>query len=526
MLAKRGIIALIVSAVACVGVWYLRASLETLGIPLSVWGIPVELWVFVTLAVLLAGLFAVHKWVSYKAGPKDATYDVAFAGFYDPSGPEGNFTRSGSSKSLEAEFLRTIRRALNEHRINSGVHIESATEKVDLPLRVVDYRPPRGFHAVRDFEGFEGLARKLASRCVGVVWGTVDKDGRVERFEISVHHSRYHGRRMAEDIFDQVRRVVDQKALPSSTVVRYLARALAALWGGNYCQMLNDLGRHVDSLSIASDSRRLLEGALEDLREDGGPEAVGVVESQKRSLLPSMLRQEAWCLLLDGLKIRALERLFEALKIDPLWPFQTRWSFADFYNNRYAFEAQGLTDKWGNLLAAEGDEEDAPKWAPHGERMSPRYEERALADVPAPNLPLFVGWIELALLEGENLERRIEEWFAELAEAYPENPFVLIYWGDALKLLAGPRDGWSSAPRLEKVDAAIGKYEAAYKLDPSLAVVAVRLHTLYIVTASLFRETDEWERRLQETAKWSERAIPFYEEHMPQALIRGAPDEE
>ena len=112
-LAKRGVVALLVSAVACVGVWFLRPSLETLRIPLNVWGLPLELWVFVTLAVLLTVLSAVHRWFSYRRGPKNATYDVVFAGFYDPSGPEGNnFARSGASKSLEAEFLRTMRQAL------------------------------------------------------------------------------------------------------------------------------------------------------------------------------------------------------------------------------------------------------------------------------------------------------------------------------------------------------------------------------------------------------------------------------
>lgn len=43
LLAKRGIVALVVSAGTCLGVWFFRTSLETRGIPLIVWGLPLEL---------------------------------------------------------------------------------------------------------------------------------------------------------------------------------------------------------------------------------------------------------------------------------------------------------------------------------------------------------------------------------------------------------------------------------------------------------------------------------------------------
>ena len=60
-----------------------------------------------------------------------------------------------------------------------------------------------------------------------------------------------------------------------------MAQVLAAIWGASYGQMLNDLDRHVESLSIAADSQRLIEGALADLCENGGPETVATVESQR-----------------------------------------------------------------------------------------------------------------------------------------------------------------------------------------------------------------------------------------------------
>lgn len=139
---------------------------------------------------------------------------------------------------------------------------------------------------------------------------------------------------------------------------------------------------------------------------------------------------------------------------------------------------------------------------------------------------LFVGWIELALVKGENPESRIEGWFSELVEAYPENAFVLLYWGDAIKLLAGPRERWHSKPNLDKVDAAIKKYKAAYELDSSLSVLAVRLSTLYLITVISLHGTKEGERRSQEGRRWLERAELYYEEHMPHLLTTDTINEE
>ena len=329
VLAKRGGVALLLSSVALIGVWLGRGLLEKLGVPLTIRGLPLELWVFIALTCLLLVIFAVHKWLVYGRGPKGALYDVVFGGFYDPSGPEGNFVRTGVSKALEVEFLRTMRQALSEHRINSGMQIVAPIEREDLlPLRVVDYRPPRGFHAVRNIESFENVVRKFSLRCMGIIWGTVDKDGRLDRFEVTIHPVRYHGNRYVEELFGRrTRQVVAQRGLPPRVVVRYIARMLAAVWSHSFGQMLNDLGRNLESVSVTADSRRLLEEALEELREHGGTDATDLVQSQQKLLLPDRLRQEAWSLFLEVQLERALERLFEALKIDSFYPLEGVMNF-------------------------------------------------------------------------------------------------------------------------------------------------------------------------------------------------------
>jgi tetratricopeptide (TPR) repeat protein len=515
VLAKRGIVAFFLSCVASFVVWLCKDSLEQRGIPLNVRGLPLELWVFATLLCLLLISFAVHKWRAYARGPRDALFDVVFVGFYDPSGPEGNFVRTGVSNASEAEFLRTMRQALSEHRINSGMQIVHPIERVDLlPLRVVDYRPPRGFHAVRNIESFENLVRRFSSRCLGIMWGTVDKDGRLDRFEVTLHPVRYHGHRLVEEQFGRkTRQVVGQREMPPRVVVRYIARMLASVWGASFGQMLNDLGRNLESVSVTADSRQLTEEALEELREYGGTDVTDLIRSQQKILLPELLRQEAWSLLLDGQIERALERLFEALKIDLFYPLANVREFADFYNHHYAYETHTHTDAF-NKWIVEQRAEDAPEWIKDLEETAPRLESRALADLPAPNLVLFVGWFEISVVAEANIEGRVLKWFSELSQAYPENPFVLLYWGDALKVLAGPRDKWTEKTSLEKIDAAIEKYEAAYKLDPSLSVLAVRLSTLYALTAFQFENTNEGKRRFQKGQYWSEKAKPFYEEYM------------
>jgi tetratricopeptide (TPR) repeat protein len=514
VLDKRGAVSLLLSSVASLVVWLRRGWLEQIGVPLTIRGFPLELWVLVALTFLLLIVFAVHKWLVYGRGPKGAVYDVVFVGFYDPSGWEGNFVRTGVSKGLEAEFLRTMTQALSEHRINSGMQIVAPIERVDLPLRVVDYRPPRGFYSVRNVESFEKLVRKFSLRCLGILWGTVDKDGRLDRFEVITHPLRYHGHRQIEENFGRkTRQVVGQRGLPARVVVRYMARMLAAVWSASFGQMLNDLGRNLESVSVTADSRRLIEEAFEELRENGSADVTDLIQSQQKVLLPELLRQEAWSLLLDTQIERALDRLFEALKIDPFYHLANARAFADFYNHLYAYETLGHSDTFYKWIV-EQREDDAPEWIKDVEETAPRYESRALADLPPPNLVLFVGWVELSVSVGANIEGRIDKWFSELLKLYPENPFVLVYWGDALKVLAGPRDRWTEKPSLEKVDEAIKKYEGAYELDSSLSVLAVRLSTLYAITAFQSEGTSEGNRRFQKGKYWSEKAKPFFEEYM------------
>lgn len=532
LLTKRSILTLFVSALGYAGVQLSAPLLGGFGIPSDLWGWPLESLVFLVMMAGLLNVFAVRKWNRYTQGPRNAIHDVIFIGFFDPSGPEGAFVRTGTSKDLETEFLRTFKQALGGHRINSGMQIERKGERVDLPLKVTDYRPPRGLHAVHDLESYGRLARDFSSRCIGVVWGTIGEGG-VDRFEITVDPSRYHGGALVEPLLRRVGQAVEQQGLPPLAVVRYVARVLAATWAYSHCQMLNDLDRNRDSLTVAADSRRLIEAALENLEKEGGPEAAALVEAQRRTLLPLVLRQEAWSLLRDRQIKRALERLHEALKVDLYSPLEDVRAYKDYYNHHYAFEVQEREKGFAQWMDERPDE--LPEWlkglvddvpGSPGDRGEPNltHAGRALVGFPVPNLPLFVNWLELALAAGSNVSKLIDGWFSELAEAHPNNPFVLVAWGDVLKLQAGPRAQWHEEHRLASVDEAIKKYESAYTLDPTLSVLAARLWVLYIATAAYGKSAVKWRRGRADL--WEVKAQQYYEEYLPSMLASDTTEED
>ncbi len=155
-------------AVAAGYAWLFGPKIAAAGVPEAMYGLPLELWAFGAAAFLFVIVESWARWREYAEGPK-GTPDVAlFAGFFVPSGPEGRLTNAGNSRGLEDIFLGTLRAALAGHRLNSsGVRIEG----VDLPLRVVDHRPPRGYAAAHDRESFARIAAGLGQKRLGVILG-------------------------------------------------------------------------------------------------------------------------------------------------------------------------------------------------------------------------------------------------------------------------------------------------------------------------------------------------------------------
>lgn len=125
-------------------------------------------------------------------------------------------------------------------------------------------------------------------------------------------------------------------------------------------------------------------------------------------------------------KVRAIERLTEGVRLDPLSPMGSRAQFEEWYNNRYAFGLSSHVDDMNAFIAERFD--DSP---PFDTEMAPRYAGRAFVGLPPVDLGVLIDWIIEAIEAGEDLEDRIEEWFGDLAQVHPDNAFVLLFWGDA-----------------------------------------------------------------------------------------------
>ena len=255
------------------------------------------------------------RFEGYERGPDGAEHRVLFGGFFLPSGPEGRFTRGGASRAREGRFLEILRASLDGHRLNSsGIRIEGA----DLPVDVLDYRPPSGYAQTRDHGGFSELAARLSERSLGMVWGTVGEGGGLQTLEVAVNPDRFYGGPLAPGGFSGVKRLADREDLPTGSRIPFAARALAAMWAQSFCAGLDQGGMHAEAYRVASDSRRLIERALDDLGRELGPGETAAVEEQRRGLLPGIVRQEASSLWRRGEERQALDRLADALLV---WPY-------------------------------------------------------------------------------------------------------------------------------------------------------------------------------------------------------------
>lgn len=453
-------------------------------------------------------------WAAYERGPESSTDDVLFAGFFMPSGPQGRLVHGGNARSMEVSFFDAFSGTMAEHRLNStGIAIPG----VQLPIRAVDRRPPEGLAEALDYERFAQLVGRWAERCLGVVWGTLREDGKIERFDVAVDPGRYYGGPLYERGLERIRRVAERDVLPHQAVVRYLAKALAAIWCQGFCDVLNRLERWDEAIPVVADSERLLREALEEFGEDAGTGARGVIEAQRRVLLPQVIRQESASLWHGGQRLRALDRLFEALKLDPWGPIGDRERFREYYNNCYAFSLASRYDDFDDFLAVRyGDS------ARSDEDRASAYAGRAFSGLPPFDLQLFVDWISRAAQDSEDPTGKVNGWFSKLSSLYPDDSFVLLYWGDALNVVTTTRHGeLMSFPDARLWDPVADKYKKAYALDPELSVAAVRAQGVILPTAYPLRNTAEGERRTNEAFDLLERGRPFFERYAPWALEEG-----
>ncbi len=220
---------------------------------------------------------------------------------------------------------------------------------------------------------------------------------------------------------DKLKRFVTRAGAPPLAKVEFAARALAAIWGMGYTDTLNISGRWYDAMSIVADSERLLEEALEDLREQW-PEGTDVIREQRKALMPTAIRAHALTMWFGGQRVAALERLMDGLRIDPLAPISSRAEFRSFYDNWYAFVLSGRLDDFGAFLRERNEQP-----LPFSENIAPRFAEAAFVGLPPVDAFLFLGNLQKALAQGEELEEHVERWFGALHLAHPDNPFVLVF---------------------------------------------------------------------------------------------------
>ena len=455
----------------------------------------------------------------YERGLDGTFYDILWAGFFLPSGPEGRFTGGGSSRALGGRFTEIFRRELENHSLNtSGIDLAG----VDLPVRLLEHRPTTVVAGGHDHESFSEIAKRLAERSLGVVWGTVGEDGGFQTLEVVVNPDRFHGGALALEIFSGVKRLADRQDLPSGARIVFAAKALAAVWAQSLCAELDNRGMHAEGYRVASDSRRLVERALEDLGRELEAGEGGVVEDQRRGLLPGIVRQEASSLWRRGEEGEALGRLADALTIWPYGPFSSKGDFREFCESFYAFEFGRKLENFDRFV--EEKYEGAARPARRG--LARQYVQRALAGLPPVDFELFVGWVQEAIRHGIDVEEDAERWFTELTDAYPEDPFVVAYWGEARRLIAIFKYGAGrGSPTSWRMDRAVEKFKDAYYMAPNVPYFAARVHAIAFSVAVAPALRDERKRRTNDLAWWWKKAIPYYREHAPWALEPGPLDE-
>lgn len=177
--------------------WALQAKVPGPNVPpvcaMPISGREIPTWPAVGLAVLIVGVAAGRRreWAAYGRGPTPRM-NLVFAGYFSPSGPEGNLTSGGTARSLERLFLETSREELRQHGLNT-LCVRTSSSEAPLELGVLDRRLPPGFARTHDYEGFSKLTGRWTASQLGVVWDTLGADGNIDTLEIAVDPQRFAG---------------------------------------------------------------------------------------------------------------------------------------------------------------------------------------------------------------------------------------------------------------------------------------------------------------------------------------------
>lgn len=371
----------------------------------------------------------------------------------------GLFSRSGDSNVLDLQFCATLDEFLLNHEIQTI-----------FKLNVVKYRLPRLIYSRRNYDTFSKLMRNYSIKCMAVIWGVIDQEGNIKHFEITFRENTFRDQKKVDKFFSDLKRIIEFRTLNGIYIIKFFANAISAILGNSFCDFLIDNNQWQKSLWLAINSHQFFERGIKVLEDSKIETISSIIEFERKRFLPLFIRQEAISLCAGEQFEDALNRLHEALMIEPFWPLYDLQEFMVFYNNRYAWEVSDYQNL-GYLKEAK-----------------PSYKELGMVDLP-PNLQLFLDYLRIIPINLNELEKKIDNWFLELEKKYQDNPFILIYWADALKVpffLQHKQEisemrikGEIYILPLEILDQAILKLKKAYDIAPNMPVIASRLSALY-----------------------------------------------
>jgi len=456
----------------------------------------------VWITVVLLTLLSVNRLEAYRTGPTLELFAVLFTGFYRISNKHGRLVRSGQAKLLDTKFLVTLNTLISEHEIQRH-----------FPIRVQRFLPPPFIYSRDDYEAFARRMRKYAADTTGVVWGIVDDSGQVTNFEITVNEENFQSAKFTQRFTRDITQVFEVTGVSTNAGLEFTATVYAALVGHAFCDALNRGGKWSTSLRLAAQSRRLAEHAIEEIRtKTSGGDIETFVALQRRRLLPMFLRQEAIALRFNQNE-NALRKLVEAITIDPFFPFHDTSEFTHFYNQKYTWELMGIS----------------------GDPKADVYGEQAF-ELTLPNLQLLMNWMYLGATNGwvRDLESKIEDWFATLSIRCPHNPFIYLYWAEALKIAGLKSDTEEGSHRiftrvpdlpLDILNQMIEKLEEAHRIDPHLGITSWRLAALYGMSA-LLCETDkaEYDKRMKLAVDYQRLGMAYAAEYLTDTTPRDPKD--
>ena len=353
-------------------------------------------WITLLVFLLMFG-WAIFR---YLYGPKEGK-KIVFAGFYDSSGKNGYFDRTGLSKLTDASFFNTLSDTLAQ------------TGLLEVrPVSVVSFKPPTLIHKFYDHDRFHKLAARYAKKSLGSIWGTVDAQGVPRDVEIILNIEHYHGRGSAQGIVNIVVDVLNLTAVRPEEKIRFIAKVLGTIWGNSFSNDLADEGEWRTALAITEKSERILIQAFTQLEAQADANGRRTIEEMKINLLPTVQIEVARNRLCGDQWDEALERLVDTLASNPIYPFRDLQEFGEFFNARYAVETTASGPYTDEAIDA---------------RVA-ALADRAQLHV-APHLQLLIDWLYGAGPHLQNLEEKIDHWFERLHVLFPDNPFILVYWG-------------------------------------------------------------------------------------------------